>query len=72
MESISDCHLKPNLGSNNKLFQLIGIVTVVVWSLATGFILFNVLKATMGLRVSEQEETTGLDISEHGLQAYGS
>ena len=52
--------------------QLIGMVTVVVWSLATGFIMFYLLKSTMGLRVSEEDEIKGLDITEHGLQAYGS
>ena len=47
------------------------MVTVVVWSLATGFIMFYLLKSTMGLRVSEEDEIKGLDITEHGLQAYG-
>jgi Amt family ammonium transporter len=50
--------------------QLIGVVTVTLWSLLTGYVLFRVLKATMGLRVTEQEEREGLDTSEHGLQAY--
>ena len=38
---------------------------VVSWGLA------KILKATMGLRVSESEEVVGLDISQHGERAYG-
>ena len=50
--------------------QIVSIVAVVVWSLVTGFALFFLLKFTMGVRVSEAEEMTGLDISEHGIQTY--
>ena len=50
--------------------QIVSIVAVVVWSLVTGFALFYLLKFTMGVRVSEEEEMQGLDISEHGIQTY--
>ena len=50
--------------------QIVSIVAVVVWSLVTGFALFFLLKFTMGVRVSEEEEIQGLDISEHGIQTY--
>ena len=50
--------------------QIVSIVAVVVWSLVTGFALFFLLKFTMGVRVSEEEERQGLDISEHGIQTY--
>ena len=50
--------------------QIVSIVAVVVWSLVTGFALFFLLKFTMGVRVSEEEEMQGLDISEHGIQTY--
>jgi len=50
--------------------QLIGIAAVFVWSFATALILFSVIKATVGLRVSEEEEEIGLDITEHGITAY--
>lgn len=50
--------------------QLISMVAVTVWSLATGFAVFALLKATMGLRVSREEEVTGLDLAEHGALAY--
>ena len=41
---------------------------MVVWPLVTGLALFYLLKFTMGVRVSEEEEMQGLDISEHGIQ----
>ena len=50
--------------------QIVSIVAVVIWSLVTGFALFFLLKFSMGVRVSEEEEMQGLDISEHGIQTY--
>jgi Amt family ammonium transporter len=50
--------------------QLIGIFSIGVFSFLFALILFVILKAVMGLRVSEQEETEGLDIGEHGNEAY--
>lgn len=50
--------------------QLISMVTVLVWSLGMGLAVFGLLKKTMGLRVSPEEELTGLDAAEHGLEAY--
>ena len=50
--------------------QIVSMVAVVVWSLVTGFALFFLLKFSMGVRVSEEEEMQGLDISEHGIQTY--
>ena len=50
--------------------QVIDIFVVMAWVLPTVFALFWVLKKTMGLRVSEKEETEGLDIPEHGIEAY--
>jgi ammonium transporter, Amt family len=50
--------------------QLISIAALVVWSLVMGFAMFGLLKKTMGLRVSLEEERTGLDVTEHGLEAY--
>ena len=43
---------------------------VLAWALVTGFALFAVLKATMGVRVTEEEEMEGLDLAEHGLVTY--
>lgn len=50
--------------------QAIGVLAVGVWTLTTAFILFKTLKATVGLRVSAQEEEEGLDLGEHGMEAY--
>jgi len=51
--------------------QLIGVVSVFVTVFVIAFILFYILKVTVGLRVSEEEESIGLDVSEHGSEAYG-
>jgi len=50
--------------------QLLGAATQFVWAFGTGMILFIILKHTVGLRVSREEEMRGLDISEHGNEAY--
>ncbi len=50
--------------------QVISSVTVIVWSVGAGFVIFYILKKTMGLRASEQEELKGLDTTEHGMEAY--
>lgn len=50
--------------------QITGTITYCVWAFVTMFILFSVLKAIGILRVSAEEEEQGLDISEHGMQAY--
>ena len=53
------------------LSQLISMGVVLAWGLVTGFALFMLLNVTMGVRATEAEELEGLDISEHGLPAYG-
>ena len=50
--------------------QLLGIVTIFVWVFVTSLIAWGVIKAVMGLRVSEEDEYTGVDIAECGLEAY--
>ena len=50
--------------------QVINMVVVTVWSLGTGFIVFWLIKQAMGLRASKEEEIKGLDITEHGMEAY--
>ena len=47
--------------------QLLGFVTVAAWTAVTITIAFVVIKKTIGLRVSEEEEIVGLDSMEHGL-----
>ncbi len=53
-------------------FQLVfaGVGAVAAWCLVTGFMLFFILKATVGLRASAAEEQKGLDICDHGMEAY--
>ena len=50
--------------------QAIGVLAVFAWAVGTGFTLFLIIKKTMGLRVTETEELQGLDIGEHGSEAY--
>ena len=50
--------------------QLLGVLAVIAYVAVCAFILFKVLDKTIGLRVSEQEEIDGLDVHEHGMNAY--
>ena len=52
--------------------QLTGTLAICGWSFVTMFFLFSVLKGMGILRVSEAEEQKGLDVTEHGMHAYGS
>jgi Amt family ammonium transporter len=51
--------------------QMVGSVSTVVFVLATMGIVFKLIDLAMGLRVSREEELRGLDIGEHGMEAYG-
>jgi len=50
--------------------QALGVISVFGWAMVTAFALFFVIKKTMGIRVKETEELQGLDIGEHGTEAY--
>ncbi len=50
--------------------QLIGAATIFIWVFVTSLVVWGVLKAIMGIRVSEEEEYAGVDLSECGLEAY--
>ncbi len=50
--------------------QLIGALVILGWVFITSFIVWLILKAVMGIRVSEEEEYEGLDIGECGQEAY--
>ncbi|MEE4250247.1 MAG: ammonium transporter, partial [Alcanivoracaceae bacterium] len=50
--------------------QLIGAATIFVWVFVASLIVWGILKATMGIRVSEEEEYGGVDLSECGMEAY--
>jgi len=50
--------------------QLLGVAAVVAWAAVTAAVLFYALKKTIGVRVDEEGQKAGLDISEHNLEAY--
>ncbi len=60
--SVNEAH---NVGT-----QLLGIVAIGAFTFVIALLLFAILKATLGIRVSEEEEHRGLDIGEHGMEAY--
>lgn len=57
-------------GINQLWAQLVGVITVGVYTFGVAFAAWTAIKMTMGLRVSEQEEREGLDLGEHGNIAY--
>ena len=59
-------------GWNQLAIQGIGVAAYGAWAVATSLIVLYVLKATIGLRVSEEDEKAGLDISEHDEASFGS
>ncbi|PKM22705.1 MAG: ammonium transporter [Gammaproteobacteria bacterium HGW-Gammaproteobacteria-14] len=50
--------------------QLIGAATIFIWVFGASLIVWGILKATVGIRVSEEEEYGGVDLSECGMEAY--
>ena len=60
-----------NGGNSDQLIaQLTGALSYMVWAVLLSFLVFGILKISIGLRVSEKEELEGLDMSEHGSLAY--
>ena len=56
--------------STSFAIQAIGTLSICGWAFGTMFIVFSVLKAVGMLRVTADEESRGLDVSEHGMRAY--
>ena len=54
-------------GLGQLLKQLLGILTTCAWTVVTITLTFTLIRKTVGLRVSEEEEIIGLDVTEHGL-----
>lgn len=52
------------------ILQIIDIAVLIAWVAPTAFLTFYFIKKTMGLRASREEELQGLDIPEHGIEAY--
>jgi len=50
--------------------QALGVVACGVFCFISAIVIFGILKATIGIRVSEEEELRGLDLGEHGMEAY--
>ena len=57
-------------GFGQLVIQLLGMAAVLGWTVVTMFIVFKVIDKTAGLRVTDQEQLDGLDIHEHGIDAY--
>ena len=57
-------------GSGNLMTQVIGILAIGGFTVIFSAIVWGILKATIGIRVHEADEIRGLDISEHGMEAY--
>lgn len=60
----------PNAGFAQLGTQLLGVVSVFAFTALISSVFWGVLKVTLGIRVTEQEEYEGLDIAEHGMEAY--
>jgi Amt family ammonium transporter len=50
--------------------QIVGALTIFIWVFVASFVVWIVLKKTMGIRVSEEEEYNGVDLAECGMEAY--
>ncbi len=59
----------PGIGAQ-LMTQATGVLTTVVWSAVVAFIAYKIVDVVIGLRVTEEEEREGLDISSHGETAY--
>jgi Amt family ammonium transporter len=57
-------------GTTLLVSQIIGIAAVGAFTFIASLIVWGLLKATLGVRVSAEEETEGLDVGEHGNEAY--
>ena len=59
-----------NNGDATILGQIVGILGIFGWVFIASLVIWYALKATVGIRVSEEEEFSGVDISETGIEAY--
>ncbi len=57
-------------GATQLIAQILGILTIGLWTVVLSTIFWMVLKSVLGMRVTEEEELMGLDIAEHGMEAY--
>ncbi|MCM0756887.1 ammonium transporter [Desulfovibrio aminophilus] len=57
-------------GLTQFISQALGVGSVFIWAFGAGLVVFYILKLTVGIRVPAEEEIKGLDITEHGQEAY--
>ena len=57
-------------GMSQLITQLTGVLSVFAWVFGSAFTLFFIIKKTIGLRASDEEQLKGLDIGEHGMESY--
>ena len=57
-------------GTTQLAVQAVGVAAAFAWAFPVSLVIFLAIKATIGLRVSEEEERAGLDVVEHGMAAY--
>ena len=57
-------------GTELLITQFIGVIVVFIWAFSLGFILFKLIKVTIGVRVTKEQEEKGLDFTEHGEEIY--
>ena len=57
-------------GASQLIAQIVGILAAFLWAFPVSLAIFYAIKVTIGLRVDEREEVEGLDLTEHGMQAY--
>jgi Amt family ammonium transporter len=67
---ISTCDTAPYAMGTQLMAQLKAVGVTVAWSAAASAVVFLIIRAVAGLRVTKEAEYDGLDISEHGERAY--
>jgi Amt family ammonium transporter len=71
--SLGGAGLAEGVSMGGQVFtQLIGVAATLAWTAIVTFVILKVIDAVVGLRVSEEEEVDGLDISQHEERAYNS
>lgn len=50
--------------------QIVGLLALFAWGLPSAYVMYKVIDRTVGCRVSEEDEQMGLDLAEHGIEAY--
>jgi len=74
LEGVNDVYPKGGLIASGEFgllgVQVLGSFSYIIWAMITSYLVLVLLRAFIGLRVSEKEEVEGLDIHEHGMNVY--